>query len=158
MKRVKIVSKNRQRVSLGIYVFATVLLLRLFVLLRLTGSPFLFPAHGDMHFYNDWALRIVRGQWTDHLAFYGLPLYAYVLAGIYKIFGHNPFLPAFFQAIVDGGTATIIYGVAVRIFGDGESPAAVRFDSAKVIGLTAALGWGFCQPAQAYSVILMLSP
>jgi hypothetical protein len=155
MKTVKIVSKNRQHLSLEIYVFATVLLLRLFVLLRLTGSPFLFPAHGDMHFYNDWALRIVRGQWTDHLAFYGLPLYAYMLAGIYKIFGYNPFLPAFFQAIVDSGTAVIIYAVAVRVFGNRGSLGALRFDSAKIVGLAAALGWGLCQPAQAYSVILM---
>jgi Flp pilus assembly protein TadD len=155
VKGVKIVSKNRQRVPLGIYVFATVLLLRLFVLLRLTGSPFLFPAHGDMHFYNDWALRIVRGQWTDHLAFYGLPLYAYILAGIYKIFGYNPFLPAFFQAVVDSGTAVLIYGVADRIFRDPESLTPLRFDSGKVVGCAAGLGWGLCQPAQAYSVILM---
>ncbi|HEU0209975.1 MAG TPA: tetratricopeptide repeat protein [Candidatus Udaeobacter sp.] len=152
METPKNVSKNRQRFPLGIYVFTTVLLLRLFVLARLTGSPFLFPAHGDMHFYNDWALRIARGQWTDHFAFYGLPLYAYLLAAIYKIFGYNPFLPAFLQACLDSATAFLIYQIAVRLFGDRKSAGC---DSGKIIGVGAALGWGLCQPAQAYSVILM---
>ncbi|PYM07015.1 MAG: hypothetical protein DMF15_11815, partial [Verrucomicrobia bacterium] len=55
------------------YVFAGVLLIRVVVLARLTVSPFLLPTRGDMHFYDDWAQRILSGQFTDHLAFYGLP-------------------------------------------------------------------------------------
>ena len=116
MQTPKNMSKNRHRIPLEIYVFTTVLLLRLLVLARLTSSPFLLPAHGDMHFYNDWALRIVRGHWTDHLAFYGLPLYAYLLAGIYKVFGYSPFLPAFFQACLDSGTAVLVYRSAIKVF------------------------------------------
>ena len=149
-------SKNRHRIPLEIYVFTTVLLLRLFVLARLTSSPFLLPAHGDMHFYNDWALRIVRGHWTDHLAFYGLPLYAYLLAAIYKVFGYSPFLPAFFQACLDSGTAVLVYRCAIKVFGNSSpEPESVFRNRGKVIGLIAALGWGFSQSAQAYSVILM---
>lgn len=149
-------SKNRHRIPLEIYVFATVLFLRLFVLARLTTSPFLFPAHGDMHFYNDWALRMVRGHWTDHLAFYGLPLYAYLLAGIYKVFGYSPFLPALFQACLDSGTAVLVYRCAIKVFGNRSSPAeTVLANRGKLIGLIAALGWGFSQSAQAYCVILM---
>src|SRR5947209_1750408 len=83
---------------LALYVFAGVLIIRLVVLLRFSGSVFLLPSQGDMHFYNDWALRIVRGQWTDHKAFYGLPLYPYFLAALYKVFGYSPFIPSFFQA------------------------------------------------------------
>src|SRR6185436_9277260 len=78
--------------------FVVVLVLRLFGLVRLTESQFLFPDAGDMQFYNDWALRILGGHWTDHMAFYGLPLYAYLLAAIYWVCGHNPFVPAFLQA------------------------------------------------------------
>ena len=149
-------SKNRHRIPLEIYVFTTVLLLRLFVLARFTSSPFLLPAHGDMHFYNDWALRIVRGHWTDHLAFYGLPLYAYLLAAIYKVFGYSPFLPAFFQACLDSGTAVLVYRSAIKVFDNSSlQPESVFRFRGKVIGLIAALGWGFSQSAQAYSVILM---
>src|ERR1041385_4214747 len=100
--------KSHFRYSLGIghYVFAIVFLLRLTVLARLTISPFLFPTHGDMHFYDEWAQQILQGRLTDHLAFYGLPLYAYVLALVYKLVGYGPFIPGLFQAGFDAGTAT----------------------------------------------------
>ena len=58
-------------------IFVAVLALRLTNLARLASSPFLLPSRGDMHFYNDWAQRILRGELTEHLAFYGLPGYAY---------------------------------------------------------------------------------
>ena len=121
--------------------FPAVLFLRLIALARLTGSPFLFPAHGDMHFYNDWALRILRGQWTDHLAFYGLPLYAYLLAAIYKVFGYSPFLPAFVQACLDAGTAVIIYQLR---FGFSEKSIRKPTEFAAIAAMSSALSrrWG----------------
>lgn len=113
-----------------------------------------------MQFYNDWALRILHGQWTDHTAFYGLPLYAYVLAGIYKLFGYCPFIPGFLQAMLEGGTAVIIYQLALLVFA-GDASAQIDGDrtdrekGAKAIGVLAAIGWGFFQPAESYSIILM---
>lgn len=138
---------------LGVYVFAGVLLLRLLVLARLTESPFLLPAQGDMHFYNEWALRILRGEFTDHRAFYGLPLYPYLLAAIYKLFGFSPFIPGLIQAGLEGGTGVIIFKIGARVFGDRGLPAG---DSrGRIIGPLAAAGWGFYLPAQSYSVIMM---
>ena len=86
-----------RRLHVGHYVFAFVFLIRLLALTRLTSSPFLFPSVGDMHFYDDWARQILQGRFTDHLAFYGLPLYAYFLAFLYKLFGYNPFVPSLLQ-------------------------------------------------------------
>jgi Flp pilus assembly protein TadD len=140
-----------------------VFLLRLLAVARLTTSPFLLPARGDMYFYNDWALRILRSELTDHLAFYGLPGYAYLLAFLYKIFGYSPFVPAFLQAALDGGTAVLIYRIALRVFPTAESPILPRTGpwsfivtrERELVSLLAALGWAFFVPAQAYSVILM---
>lgn len=129
----------------GHYIFAAVLAVRLVALTRLTASPFLLPSQGDMYFYNDWALRILQGQFTDHQAFYGLPGYAYLLALLYKIFGYSPFVPGLLQAALEAGTATLLYKMAIRIFKEGG----------QAIGCLAALGWAFFIPAQAYSVILM---
>ena len=144
------------------YLFAGVLVLRLFALVRLTASPFLLPAGGDMYFYNDWALRILRGGLTDHLAFYGLPGYAYLLAFLYKIFGYSPFVPAFLQAALDGGIAVLIYQITLRAFLAAESPVVPQagpwsfiLTREQVASLLAGLGWAFFVPAQAYSVILM---
>ncbi len=147
------------------YLFAGVFLVRLFVLARFTASPLLLPLHGDMYFYNDWAQRILRGEWTDHLAFYGLPGYAYLLAILYKLFGYSPFVPGFLQALLEGGTAVLIYKITLRLFSVDRSPNRAsrdghtrRFLSAKsgeFPALGAALGWTFFVPAQTYSVILM---
>jgi len=131
------------------YIFAGVLLIRVFVLARLTASPYLSPTRGDMHFYDDWAQRILSGQLSDHLAFYGLPGYAYLLAALYKIVGYGPFIPALLQALLDAGTAVLIYKVSVGIF----SGTGLR--RAQIAGVLAAVGWAFFVPAQTYAVILM---
>lgn len=136
----------RAGISPALLIFSGVLLLRLFVLLRLTGSQFLLPSAGDMQFYNEWALRILHGHWTEHTAFYGLPLYAYLLAGLYQIFGYNPFVPGLLQACLEGGTAVLIYQLGLAVF---------QGTRGKFAGLLAAIGWAFFQPAQGYSVILM---
>jgi tetratricopeptide (TPR) repeat protein len=121
-----------------------------------------------MHFYNEWAQRILHGQVHEHHAFYGLPLYPYLLAFLYALFGYSPFVPAFLQAMLDGGTAVLIYKLAVEIFANPARPdCAVVAGSenstrnsfkryrGECIGVLAALGWGFFLPEEAYSAILM---
>ena len=147
------------------FIFALVLLLRLLGLARLTESSFLLPSRGDMYFYNDWAQRILQGQLTDHLAFYGLPLYAYLLAFLYKVFGYSPFVPGFIQSCLEAGTAVLIYKIALLLFTEPKREEQLTEKISKrrlfyqirghIIGGVAAVAWGFFVPAQAYSVILM---
>src|SRR5438552_5657261 len=149
----------------GHYIFAIVFLLRIIVLARLTVSPFLLPMRGDMHFYDDWAQRILHGQLTDHLAFYGLPLYAYLLALIYKLAGYGPFVPGLLQACLDAGTAVVLYMLGVSVFSPsweedsrkthGGPRSFVLRKGGHVVGILAAIGWAFFVPAQTYAVILM---
>jgi hypothetical protein len=108
-----------------------------------------------MHFYNDWAKAILHGQFTQHLAFYGLPGYAYLLAFLYKLFGENPFVPGLLQASVDAGLAVVIYQICLRTFASVRSTSLTGGASPRLIGLAAAFGWAFFVPAQAYSVVLM---
>ena len=145
---------RRYHPSAAVYLFGAVLLLRFWALARLTTSPFLLPAKGDMHFYNDWALRILHGA-SDHQAFYGLPGYAWLLAGIYALFGYSPFLPGFLQALLESGTAVLIYQLTVLVFESPKRDSSARKFDARWIATAAGLGWGLCQPAQAYSIVLM---
>lgn len=138
------------------YLVAVVFLLRVISLARLTSSPFLFPSGGDMRFYDDWARRILGGELTDHLAFFGLPLYPYLLAFFYKVFGYTPFIPALLQTIADTVTATLIYLISVTIFG--QRPEGASFltrHRGRIIGATAAVAWAWFVPAQAYSLVVM---
>src|SRR5437870_3715688 len=109
-------SPGRFSLGVGHFLLGVVFALRLFALSRLTQSALLLPSRGDMHFYNDWAREILRGQFTQPLAFYGLPGYAYLLAFLYKLFGENPFIPGLLQAAIDAGIAVLIYQICVRIF------------------------------------------
>src|SRR5947207_8184321 len=137
---------GRFSLRFGYLVFLGVFALRLAALLRLTHSSLLLPARGDMHFYNNWAKQILHGQFTQPLAFYGLPGYAYLLALLYKPFGENPFIPGFLQAAVDAATAVVIFQICVTIFVELKSTSRAR-----AVGAIAALGWVFFVPAQAYS-------
>ena len=134
------------------YVFAVVFLVRLVVLIRLASSPLLLPTGSDMQFYDEWAKQILHGHWTDQQAFYGLPLYPFLVAVLYAIFGYGPFVPGFFQAGFDAGTAVLVYKITVCTMTGASGPAR---QAAHLAGLGAALAWCFFVPAQAYSAILM---
>jgi len=140
---------SRLRLQPAHYVFAAVLLVRLFVLGRLAGSAFLLPTRGDMHFYDGWAQKIVGGQLTDHHAFYGLPGYAYLLAGLYKLCGYNPYIPELLQSLLDAGTATLLYKISVALVPQSGGR------RGQIVGLMAAAAWAFCVPAQTYAAVLM---
>ncbi len=144
------------------YLFAFVFLLRVLSLTRLTSSPFLLPSGGDMRFYDDWAQHILRGELTDHLAFFGLPLYPYLLALFYKVIGYTPFIPALLQTLADIITATLIYQISVAVFGERADGSGEREDSSflshrrgRVIGVSAAVAWALFVPAQAFSLVVM---
>jgi cytochrome c-type biogenesis protein CcmH/NrfG len=143
---------GRLSLGLGHLIFLGVFLLRLGAVLRLTHSSLLLPSRGDMHFYNDWAKDILHGQFSQHLAFYGLPGYAYLLAFLYKLFGENPFVPGFLQAGIEAGVAVLIYQICLQVL---DSVASTLFVNTRLVGLFAALGWAFFVPAQAYSAVLM---
>jgi hypothetical protein len=116
-----------------------------------------------MRFYDDWAQHILHGQLTDHLAFFGLPLYPYLLALFYKAFGYTPFIPALFQALADTVTATLIYQISFAVFGERPKAAALEKEASsflerhrgRIIGVAAAVAWALFVPAESYSLVVM---
>ena len=137
-------------------VFLLALLARMWVMYRVADTPDFLPEQGDMKFYSDWARRIAAGTWTDHQAFYGLPGYAYWLALVYSVVGFQPYLAVLCQALAEACTATLLFQLGPLAFtraGEENDPAARR--RAAAVGALAALGWIFCEPAQAYATVLM---
>lgn len=150
------------RSSPGLWVFLTAVTLQILVLVRLSGSPHFLPDSDDMKFYNDWALRIARGQLTDHQAFYGLPGYAYFLAAFHFVLGNfGDFLTVtavgLLQAAANAGIAVVIFEIARSAFEirDSESAAGDPNIRGPVIGIAAAALWIAFTPAQTFSAILM---
>ena len=163
MDAMKITNRLRQfSPTLPWYLFAGVFLLRLLCLERLSHSPLFLPVRGDMHFYNEWALRVLAGHFDPHTAFYGLPLYPYFLALVYRIFGYSPFIPGLMQAVVESGTAVLVYLLTRRLLESGDRRQLATGPShptdvttPKIFAAAAAIGWAFFVPAQAYSIVLM---
>lgn len=114
-----------------------------------------------MLFYQDWALRIAGGELTDYRAFYGLPLYPYLLALVYKCFGQNNFLPGLLQICADSGTGVVLFKIALRVFGRPDLPPPGADKPAPTsrrpffLAACAAAGWALFVPAQAYSIAVM---
>jgi cytochrome c-type biogenesis protein CcmH/NrfG len=146
-------SVRRLHLSAGTAIFLGAFVIRLCVLFRAAGTPEFQPSQGDMKFYSDWAQRIAAGQWTDHRAFYGLPLYAYWLAAVYRVVGFQPYIAALFQVVTEALTAWLIFRLAPCVFV--RAGHAADETRARWIGGIAATGWIFFVPAQAYAAILM---
>ena len=141
---------------LAFWLFATAFTVRVLVLLRFADSPDFVPNGDDMKFYNDWALRIMHGSFTDGHAFYGLPGYAWCLAGIYSVLGFNPLPVGVLQCAFDATTTVLIFLIGSRVFREAPEGNGISESShAEMIGLLAALGWVCFLPAQTFSMILM---
>jgi hypothetical protein len=137
-----------RRHATAILIFAATLVLRLSSAWQLMHSPYGAPVTGDMRFYAEWARRIADGQLTDFHAFYGQPLYAYLLGGLFSLVGFQPGLVAALQAALDAATGVLIYLIAVAVFS--ATP-----ERGRSVGCFAALGWAFFVPAAAYSGLLI---
>lgn len=138
---------------LGLVVLVLAFAVQFGVLLRFSHSTDFVPQGDDMKFYSDWGLRIAHGQWTDGKAFYGLPGYAYILGGFYRVLGLDPFTIGFVQAGLFALVAFVIYRLALLVFPASESAEAVA--DPRVPGVLAALGWTFFVPAQTFATVLM---
>ncbi len=145
------------RIPAGVFVWLGAFLVQFTVLNLIAGSRHFLPDGDDMKFYNDWSRRILGGQFTDGKAFYGLPGYAFALAGIYKITGgyshwYSPYLVAQLQAALHALTATWLFLLARHAFG---GDAKMEKNRGMIIGVLAAAAWALFTPAQVFSAILM---
>lgn len=132
----------------AVTLFAFTLVLRITAAWRLANSAYGTPSSGDMRFYAEWARRIADGQLTDYHAFYGQPLYAYLLGAFFWLVGFQPALVSLLQGAVDAGTAVLIYKIGTLVF-----PAKAQVG--RIVGGIAAVGWALFVPAAAYSGLLI---
>ena len=152
------------RIPPFLFVWIGAFLVQFLVLNLIADSRHFLPDGDDMKFYNDWALKLLgRLPWkagepnAPGTAYYGLPGYAYALAGIYKITGgyshtFSPYIVGQFQAALQALSATWLFLLGSSVFG-GNSQTEKRRGSA--IGVLAAAAWALFTPAQVFSAILM---
>jgi tetratricopeptide (TPR) repeat protein len=99
-------------------VFAAALALRLVYLFQIHGSEFFrFPV-GDGQSYEDWAQAISRDV-VGHEVFYQAPLYPYLLAGLYGVFGHGALVARVAQAVLGAAACALVADAGRRFFSRG---------------------------------------
>jgi Tfp pilus assembly protein PilF len=152
------------RVPSAVWIFLIAFILQFVALWKISESRHFLPDGDDMKFYNDWARKLAgelawkpREPNAPGTAYYGLPGYAYALAGIYSAGGgydhwYSPFLVGQLQVVFHALTAMFLYLIARRVFGGNTIYEKRR---STIIGVIAAIAWCLFTPAQVFTAILM---
>ncbi len=96
---------------------AVAITVRLVYLTETSTVPFLRHLVGDAAGYCDWGRRIAGGQWLGSDTFYQAPLYPYVLACVFRLFGDGTAAVRFLQAIWGAVGAAGLCVAGGRLFG-----------------------------------------
>jgi tetratricopeptide (TPR) repeat protein len=94
------------------------LALRLLHLFQISQSPFFYHPIVDAWDYDveAWKIALTR-DWTGPRVFFQAPLTTYVLAAIYRVVGHDLFVPRLLQVLLGTFTSMGALVLARRIFG-----------------------------------------
>ena len=92
--------KLKKSSSLLFAILSAAFLLRIFHWLALRNEPFFAQLAMDSQEYDRWAREIAAGNWAGQGVFFQAPLYPYILAVLYKIFGRVLDIVYLFQVAV----------------------------------------------------------
>ena len=111
----EISEKHEDRIWM-LVVFVLALFLRMIYLLQVKANPHFFSPTMDPLYHDVWGQNIASGNWIGGRVFFRAPFYAYFLATVYKIFGHNYVIPRVFQHLVGSFSCVLVYLLAKRLF------------------------------------------
>jgi tetratricopeptide (TPR) repeat protein len=107
--------KDREKLFL-LGVFLLAFILRLIYLFQIKSNPHFFSPTMDPLYHDIWAQNIAGGNWIGSKVFFRAPFYAYFLAVVYKIFGHNYIIPRLIQHFIGSFSCILVYFVAKKLF------------------------------------------
>lgn len=108
------VPPSTQRIALGLILFLGLVLRLAYLLEYRAKSIFYSQLMLDAQVYEDWARRIAGGEWLGGGVFYHAPLYPYVLALLFKVFGFR-YLPIYLlQMLLGLGVLLLAYRIGRR--------------------------------------------
>jgi tetratricopeptide (TPR) repeat protein len=134
----------RERLPVPLFVFGVALADRLLHISQIRRAPFFDLKLGDAAAYDSWARQIVSGDWLGHEVFYQAPLYPYVLALVYGVFGSSTLTVRLVQAVLSAASCALLADAGWRLF-------------SKSTGLVAGLMLAFYPPAIFLDTLLQKS-
>ena len=109
---------------LPVFIYLMAFMVRFLFILDINSKILFSTLMGDPDYYDSWAMKILGGDFLGSGVWEMSPLYPYVLAFIYKIFGHNYLIVSFFQIIAGSSTCVLIYYIGKELFSSGAGLAA----------------------------------
>lgn len=98
-------------------IFLLAFSIRFIYIVELRNHPFFTNPDLDSQYYDDWAWGIAQGNWMGgDKAFFASPFYAYFLAFLYRIFGHDYFVVRVLQALIGSATWVVAYWIGKYLF------------------------------------------
>ncbi|MCX7732847.1 MAG: tetratricopeptide repeat protein [candidate division WOR-3 bacterium] len=116
-KHTPLLNKSKKNLSVLLPLSAT-LLIRLWFVLEMRHHPFssLTPQVVDSWFYHRWALEIIKGNLWGTEVFFLRPLYPYLLAAIYRLFGPQVIPVQIFQTLLAVISCFMLMKTTERLF------------------------------------------
>jgi 4-amino-4-deoxy-L-arabinose transferase-like glycosyltransferase len=98
---------------------ALTLLVRLWFVLGMRGQPFstIGPQMLDSYYYHRWAVDIVSGNFWGTDVFFLRPLYPYLLALVYSVFGQHILAVQLVQVVLATVSGFLLFDTTRRMFG-----------------------------------------
>ena len=98
---------------------ALTFLIRLWFILGMRGNPFstVGPQMLDSYYYHRWAIDVISGNFWGSDVFFLRPLYPYLLALVYAVFGRHVLAVQMVQTILATASCLLLYDATRRIFG-----------------------------------------
>jgi tetratricopeptide (TPR) repeat protein len=110
-------SKDKKKeIFFLVFIFLFSFALRLIYLLQIRTNPHFSTLSLDPLYHDVWAQTIAQGDWIGNSVFFRAPFYPYFLAIIYRIFGHNYFIPRLIQHLIGSFSCILIYFLAKKIY------------------------------------------
>ena len=100
-------TRTEKRLLLAITLFA--LALRIGYHVAMDGNVLVQHLQLDEAYHDSWSQSIAAGDFIGKDVFFRAPLYAYLVATLYALFGHHPDLVRLLQHILGAGLVTLTY-------------------------------------------------
>jgi tetratricopeptide (TPR) repeat protein len=111
----QITERDKEKLFL-LGVFLLAFILRIIYLIQVKSNPHFFSPTMDPLYHDIWAQNIAGGNWIGSKVFFRAPFYAYFLAIVYKIFGHNYIIPRVIQHLIGSFSCILVYFLAKKLF------------------------------------------
>ncbi len=106
-----------QNILIILIIFLSAFILRCFYFTFLKEHYFFFDHPStDVVYFQDWAKDIATGHWLGNKTFYGLPLFAYVLALLYRLTLFKTFIVPFILIAIGAANCVLTFLIAQKLF------------------------------------------